>query len=70
MCFDKTILMAELEGRLPYIGGLFLPTTPSILDTFTRYLVRTFKKVCSTSVVKIFRYSSFYFWNYDKPISS
>ena len=61
-CFENTILMAESPLK---VGGTILPITFPILVTFTRFLVRTFRKVCSTSTLKIFCHSS-YFLNYNR----
>ena len=43
-CFDNTLLIAELEEKLPKLGGLFLPITSPILVTFTRFLACTLKR--------------------------
>ena len=53
--------MAELEGKLHNIGGLFLLITYSILATFKRFLARTFRKVWSTRTLKNFCHSSYIF---------
>ena len=54
MCFDKTILMANLKKSSLKVGCLFLPTTSPVLDTFTKSLARTFRKNYFTSPLKSF----------------
>ena len=43
------------------VAGLFLTITSPILDTFTRFLARIFRKVCSTSTPKHFSHNSYIF---------
>ena len=60
-CFNNTILMAELEGKIPKVGDLFLPLTSPVLITFTRFLACTFIKVWSTFALKRFYRRSYIF---------
>ena len=51
-CFDNTISMVELEGKLPSRSWSLFALTSTILVTFTRGLACTFRKVWSTSTLK------------------
>ena len=58
MCFDSTILIAELKERFLKVGGILLLITSGILVTFTRFFAHIFRKVRSTSTLINFYHCS------------